>query len=332
MKLEAEIASDFSCPVNFWYPRTPDEFSNLLNEFKQKSRSEDEGVYESQSAVKTVFGEKSNRERLIVLDDVSGLADESKKFASFLTVAQKYGYNCLYIFHSIQTDKAIWKSILLQMNIYNIFPSIVPFNSVKKILEEACIRKTSKYILQSALWISRLFIELFINQNEKVCLTLHCSNTNRDGLGRFRMEADNPETQSCYFNSAKDEQVYNEFVSQRIKTSVSDKIFQVKIVELKSKTNSDLTFDTSEEHRNLERNDTSTNRRKKTAFGSGEILSVESVLGSQTGNGQPRKRAKPNLMIISPRKCNHHLYLQRKKFDVIVRAIIVQRRLRRETS
>ena len=157
-----------------------------------------------------------------------------------------------------QTDRAIWKSILSQTNIYNIFPATVPFNSINKILEGGCIRKTSKYIPQSALWISRLFIKL-ANQNEKVCLTLDCSNTNRDGPGRFGREVDNPETQSCYFNSAKDEQVYNKFISQRIKTSASYKTFQFKIVELKSKTKSDLTFDTNEELRNLERNDTSTN-------------------------------------------------------------------------
>ena len=294
-KREAETASDFSCPIDFRYPRTSHELSDLLKEFKQKSKSEDEEVSESRSAVKTVFGEKLNRDRLIALDDVSGLADESKKFASFLTVARKYSYNCVYIFHSIQTDKANWKSILSQANIYNILPATVPFNSVKKILEGACIRKTNKYIPQSALWISRLFIEL-ANQNRKVCLTLDCSNTNRDGPGRFSTEADNPETQSCYFNSAKDEQVYNEFVSQRIKTSACDKTFQFEIAELKNKNNSDLTFEASEELRNLERNDTSTNRRKKTAFGSREILSVEPVLGSQTSNGRPRKRVKPNFI------------------------------------
>ena len=290
-----EIASDFSCPIDFWYPRTLDELSDLLEEFKQKSRSEDEEVSKSQPAVKTVLGKKSNRDRLIILDDVSGLADESKKFASFLTVAQKYGYNCVYIFHSIQTDKTIWKSILSQTNIYNIFPATVPFNSVKKILEGAYIRKTSKYIPQSALWSSRLFIKL-AHRNEKICLTLDCLNTNRDDPGRFRTEANNPETQSRYFNCAKGKQVYNDFVSQRTKTSASNKTFQFKIVELKGKTNSDLTFDASEELRNLERNDTSTNRRKKTAFGSREILSVESVLGSQTGNRQPKKRAKPNFI------------------------------------
>ena len=53
-----------------------------------------------------VFGEKLIRDRLIVFDDVSGLADDSKKFVSFLTVAGKYRYSCVYIFHTIYPEKA----------------------------------------------------------------------------------------------------------------------------------------------------------------------------------------------------------------------------------
>ena len=260
-KREAETQSNFSCDVKFYYPRSVDELDDLLEEFKQKSRSEDEVTSDSQSAknVNNVFWEKSNRDRHIVMDDVSGLADESKKCASFLTVARKYDYSCMYIFHSIYPEKTVWRTILSQTNIYNIFPATVLFNNVKKILEGACIRKTSKYIPQSAFWISRLFIEL-ANRNEKVCLTLDCSNINRDGPGRFRTEADNPEFQSCYFNSANDEQVYNEFISERIKARKGKKDFQFKIIELKSRTNCELTFDASEELRNLTKNDTSTSR------------------------------------------------------------------------
>ena len=43
----------------------------------------------------TNYGEKTIRSRLIVMDDVSGLADLSTKFANFLTVARKFGYYCL---------------------------------------------------------------------------------------------------------------------------------------------------------------------------------------------------------------------------------------------
>ena len=134
----AEIESNFSCKLDFWYPRSPDELGDIIEEFKQKSRSEEE-ILGSRSVAKIVFGEKMKRDRLIVLDDDSGLADESKKFASFLTVARKYSYNCVYIFHSIYAEKATWQTILSQTNIYNIFPATVPFNSVKKISEGTCI-------------------------------------------------------------------------------------------------------------------------------------------------------------------------------------------------
>ena len=40
-------------------------------------------------------------DRLIVMDDLSGLADRSEEFANFLTVSQKYGLSSVYIFHTI---------------------------------------------------------------------------------------------------------------------------------------------------------------------------------------------------------------------------------------
>ena len=64
--------------------------------------------------------------------------------------------------------------------------------------------KKSKYIPQKSLWISRLFVKL-ANRNDKACLTLDCTNTNKDRPGRFRTKADNPDYQLCYFNSANDE-------------------------------------------------------------------------------------------------------------------------------
>ena len=134
-------------------------------------------------------------------------------------------------------------------------------------MEGACIRKTSKYIPRASLWISRLFIEL-ANRNDKVCLTLDCSNTNKDGPGRFRTDADNPDNQVCYFNSANDKQVYNEFVSKRIKTPNSENDFHFKIIEVKSMTNKNISFDATNELRQLNKNDTKRSRgRVKTSFG-----------------------------------------------------------------
>ena len=136
--------------------------------------------------------EKKQTDRLIVMDDVSGLAEESKKFASFLAVVRKFNYTYVYIFLTIYPEKSIWRTILSQTNILNIFPASVSLASAQKILEGVCIRKTRKYILQSALWISRLFIEL-ANRDYRVCLTLGSSSVNKDRPGRFGTEADKPD-------------------------------------------------------------------------------------------------------------------------------------------
>ena len=140
----------------------------------------------------------------------------------------------------------------------------VLLSSVWKILETACSWKTIKYILQNALWLNRLFIEL-ANRDDRLCLTIDCSGINKDSLGRFRTEADNPEIQT--FNSANDELVYNEFVSKRINSAEDSKNFHFKIIKIKSKTNKNVTFDAADELSNLNKNDTATNGSDKKRTG-----------------------------------------------------------------
>ena len=237
---EAQIESNFSCNISFYYPNDVNDLVDLIDEFKLEVESEEN----DNENVTSVFGEKINRDRLIVFDDVSGLADKSNKFASFLTVARKYKYNCVYIFHTIYPENTIWKTILSQTNIFNIFPASVSLNSVRRILDNSCVRKSSKYIPRTHFWLNRLFIEL-ANKSQKVCLTLDCSNTNRDGPSRFRSEADNPDKQVCYFNSHADEQVYNEFIARRIKSKESQNEIQFEITDVKSKTNKNVVFNVS---------------------------------------------------------------------------------------
>ena len=148
-KREAEIESNFSCEVNFAYPTDKEELADKIEEYKLESESENDN--DNFDNVNNTFGENKKRDKLIVFD-VSGLADDSKKFGSFLTVARKYNYNCVYAFHTIYTEKSNWKTILSQTNIFNIFPASVPISSVKKILELSCIRKTSKYIFHNLLY------------------------------------------------------------------------------------------------------------------------------------------------------------------------------------
>ena len=163
--------------------------------------------------------------------------------------------------------------------------------------------------------MSRLFIEL-ANRNDKVCLTLDCSNTSKDGPGRFRTEAHNPDFQSCYFNSVNNEQVYNEFISERIKKEVSDNNFYFKISDLKSKANKEKTFNASEELRQSSKNDAKRSRsRAKTSFERGSRSSGLSANGrnrlsyfnsasaevnsdaAKKHNGKFRKRGKPGFLL-----------------------------------
>ena len=187
---EAEIESCFSRPVEFHYPKELEKFNDLLEVFKACSKTAAAAVADAYSisekeTVNIGFGEKTKRDQLIVMDKVSGLADKFAKFASFLIVARKFNYICIYIFHTIYPEKTISRTTFSQTNIFDNFPESAPLTSVQKTLEGACIRKTRKYIPQSALWISRLFTEL-ANRDDRVCLTLDCSGINKDSPGRFR--------------------------------------------------------------------------------------------------------------------------------------------------
>lgn len=53
-------------------------------------------------------------DKIVVMDDVSGLADKSDKFANFLTVSRKYGVTCIFIFHTIYPSRQNWQMIMSQ--------------------------------------------------------------------------------------------------------------------------------------------------------------------------------------------------------------------------
>ena len=87
-KQRAELKSCFDCQLDFYYPRNKEQFDNLLEYFKTKSNSSDPDDTHSDKDYTDVnnitygenYGEKSKRNRLIVMDDVSGLANSSAKF------------------------------------------------------------------------------------------------------------------------------------------------------------------------------------------------------------------------------------------------------------
>ena len=102
-EIEAEIESCFTFEVEFHYPKDSESLNDLLDEFEKRSRL-DETDNELTENVNNIFGEKTTGDRLIVMDNVSGLVDESKKFASSLMVARKYRYSCAYFSYDISRE------------------------------------------------------------------------------------------------------------------------------------------------------------------------------------------------------------------------------------
>ena len=165
-------------------------------------------------------------------------------------------------------------------------------------------QEKQKYTPQNAFWLNRLFFDLE-NANDKICLTIDSSGVNKDGPGRFRTKADNPELQVCYFNSKNNEQVYNEFISQIINNNENESDFHFKIARQKNKTNKKVTFKSSERLDNLKENDSASSRsekRARTAFG---IRSGTSNLfygegthekSADSSRERSRKRAKPRFL------------------------------------
>ena len=102
-KREAEIQSYFSNETEVHIAKEQDELDSLIETFKLRSYEET-----IEDNVNISFGENKKLDQLIIMDDVSGVVDISKKFANFLTVSRKFGYNCVYVFHVIVPASQIW--------------------------------------------------------------------------------------------------------------------------------------------------------------------------------------------------------------------------------
>ena len=207
-KRKVKIQSSFSNETEVHIAKEPDELDSLIETLKLRTCD----IVDDNDDVNYLFGKSKKMDLFIVIDDVSDDADISKNFATFLTVSRKFGYHCDYVFHVISTSQ-IWQKIILQTNIFNIFPSSVPKSSVVKILQSNYIIQSKKFVPIRSFWLNRVFTDL-ANSGEKYCLTIDCSNKNKNGPGRYRTLADNPDQQVCYFNKPHDDVFHNVFISK----------------------------------------------------------------------------------------------------------------------
>ena len=198
--------------VHFSYPRELDDFSYLIENFTQeKSDYED-----------SELGENLKIKKLIVMDNVSALADRSNNFSDFLTVSRKYGFSCLYVFHTIYPGRQNWEMIMSQTHVFNFFPGSI-HNS-----------RFSKTLSLKNVWLNKLFFQVS-NSQEKKCLAIDTRDVNEFGPGKFRTNANNREEQTCYFNRNKSNSHFPSFLSQRsqaepINFSIVKDIFDIEFI------------------------------------------------------------------------------------------------------
>ena len=120
--------------VHFSYPHDIDDFNYLIENF----------TGEKSDYVDSELGENLVVNKLIVIDGVSGLADRSNEFSNFLTVSRKYGFSCLYVFHTIYPGRQNWEMIMSQTHILNFFPGSIHSSRILKTLSLFASRQKKK--------------------------------------------------------------------------------------------------------------------------------------------------------------------------------------------
>ena len=106
---ENNISECFDKHLNFKYPRNLEEFDVYLDFFQRRKKTN--------SCQNNFVGENTLLDKLIVMGDVSDLAGKSENFANFLTVSRKFGFTCVYIFHTINPTKENWQMTISHKNV-----------------------------------------------------------------------------------------------------------------------------------------------------------------------------------------------------------------------
>ena len=204
--------------VHFSYTRDIDNFDYLIDNFAQ-----DKSEYVDDD---TTMGENLAITCLNTMDDVSSLADKSEEFSNFLTVSRKYGFTCLYVFHTIYPGRQSWEMIMSQMHIFNFFHGLIHSSRILGTLSLFASQQKNTYVPNQQIWLNRLYFHIS-NSKEKKCLTIDTREVNDLGPGKFRTSADDGHEQTCYFNRNKSDKHFTSYVARRTQNNQETITFSI---------------------------------------------------------------------------------------------------------
>ena len=181
---EAEIYSCFSTKVEFYNPQDEYDLKKTFNDLENICREREEKFKLDDGLVTrgNEMGEHAERNSLVGLDDVSGLADKSMAFVTFMNTCRKFGYSLLYVFHETAVGSPRWRGILSQAQIFCIFPSTIDLvmNHLVRFADQA----KNKHVSRQQLWLTNLVRSL----GKKTGYTSFClgKSPHVSGAARYR--------------------------------------------------------------------------------------------------------------------------------------------------
>ena len=186
-------------------------------------------------------------DRLIVMDNVSGLADRSEPFSNFLTVSRKFGLTCVCILYTIYPGRQNWQMIISQTKIFNIFPGSLQASTIIGMLPSFWTRYRYNYMPKRDLWINKLYFDIS-NSDTTQCLKIDTRDINNLGHAKFGTQADSNKEQICYYNRNKRDNDFNSFLALRKQTSsATEIIFSIVIIIDKTNRNNAIYSDINDE-------------------------------------------------------------------------------------
>ena len=104
--------------------------------------------------------------------------------------------------------------IMSQTHIFNFFPGSIHSSRIVKALALFASRQKQTYIPNNQIWLNKLYFQIS-NSKEKLCLTIDTRTVNDLGPGKFRINANNGEEQTCFFNRHKSDTHFSTFLAKR---------------------------------------------------------------------------------------------------------------------
>ena len=139
--------------ISFLRAGSPSELSGILRQVKTKIESDKEKEKNVEGG--NGMGEKTSYKNLLILDDMTAIADKTPTFGHFLTTCRKLNLSCMYVFHKIHKRSQNWNNIISQTHIFILFQA-ASNEALNSLLHDVTVRNYELGSRKRDNWIFKL--------------------------------------------------------------------------------------------------------------------------------------------------------------------------------